>query len=192
MTNMQATGSADGFDLETGASTVVPPGSDLYNRVLSFYYSESQMIDDGELEAWTKLLHPHLRYRMPVRVTRRRNAETSFAKGMGHFWDTYESICLRVRRLTDTKKAWAEDPPSRTRHFVTNLRVREDATGNVHVRSNLLLTRSRWDDTSYELISAERRDVLATGSGALGFLLLRRNILVDQTTLGTVNLAIFL
>ena len=46
--------------------------------------------------------------------------------------DTYASMRLRVDRL-QTEHAWAEDPPSRTRRVVTNIRVRELGPGEVTV-----------------------------------------------------------
>ena len=52
------------------------------------------------------------------------------------------------------------------------------------------MTRSRFNFDEYDLISAERRDILrADGEG---FKLAKREILLDQAVLGTPNLAIFL
>ena len=89
------------------------------------------------------------------------------------------------------ESAWAEDPPSRTRRLVTNVLVEEtDKPQEYSVRSYLLVTRSRFNFDEYDLISAERRDILrADGEG---FKLAKREILLDQAVLGTPNLAIFL
>ena len=97
----------------------------------------------------------------------------------------------RIVRLTGTKSAWAEDPPSRTRRLVTNVLVEEtDKPQEYSVRSYLLVTRSRFNFDEYDLISAERRDILR--SDGEGFKLAKREILLDQAVLGTPNLAIFL
>ena len=56
--------------------------------------------------------------------------------------------------------------------------------------SYLLVTRSRFNFHEYDLISAERRDVLRQDGDS--FKLARREIIVDQAVLGTPNLAIFL
>jgi 3-phenylpropionate/cinnamic acid dioxygenase small subunit len=99
-------------------------------------------------------------------------------------------IMGRVMRLSG-KSAWAEDPPSRTRRLVTNVRVeRGDKPDEYKVRSYLLVTRSRFNFDEYDLISAERHDVLRQVDGV--FKLARREILLDQAVLGTPNLAIFL
>jgi hypothetical protein len=58
------------------------------------------------------------------------------------------------------------------------------------VRSYLLVTRSRFNFDQFDLISAERRDLLRVAGN--DFKLVRREILLDQAVLGTPNLAIFL
>ncbi len=51
-------------------------------------------------------------------------SQTQFSKDMFHFYENYKSIGLRIRRM-ETEYAWAEDPASRARRFVTNVRVSE-------------------------------------------------------------------
>ena len=58
------------------------------------------------------------------------------------------------------------------------------------MRSYLLVTRSRFNFDEFDLISAERQDVLRDVGST--FKLARREILLDQAVLGTPNLAIFL
>jgi len=97
-----------------------------------------------------------------------------------------------VQRLA-TDHAWTEDPPSRTRHFVTNVRTFRHQTGELRVlrvESALLLFRSRGDTREPDLISAGRTDLLReTGDGLR---LARREIIVDESVLRTQNLAVFL
>lgn len=100
-----------------------------------------------------------------------------------------QTLQLRVERL-GSGAAWAEEPPSRTRHFVTNVRVTEGAGENeVQVKSNLLLYRTRGDARRHDLLSAERHDVLRRVDGA--WKLARRIILLDQTTVTTHNFSVF-
>ena len=76
------------------------------------------------------------------------------------------------------------------RRFVSNIRVRSDGSDELQVRSYLLLLRSRFDSPQFEIICADRHDVLRrTPEGPK---LARREIIVDQSTIGTVNLALFL
>ena len=127
---------------------------------------------------------------MPVRVTTARGASSSSQPGMGHFDEDMYSLRKRVQRLA-TDHAWTEDPPSRTRHFVTNVRTfRAEADGELRVESALLLFRSRGDTREPSLISAGRADLLReTGDGLR---LARREITVDESVLRTQNLAVFL
>jgi 3-phenylpropionate/cinnamic acid dioxygenase small subunit len=115
----------------------------------------------------------------------------SIIRTVQHYHDDYRSIMGRIMRLTETKSAWAEDPPSRTRRLVTNVQVNTTGVeGELAVVSYLLLTRSRFDSPDLDLISGERNDVLRLVDGQLK--LIRREVILDQAVLGTPNLAIFL
>ncbi len=161
-----------------------------YREVSEFLFLEAELLDEGRLEEWLDLLTEDIAYRMPVRVTRERGAGCEFVGEMAHFEEDRHRLEMRVRRL-GTRSAWAEDPPSRTRHFVSNIRVRPgEREGELHVRSNLLLYRNRGDSPHQDLLSAERRDVLRRVDG--GWRLARRTILLDQSTVATLNFAVLL
>ena len=126
---------------------------------------------------------------MPVRVTTARGAGFDSLAEMGHFDENMYALRKRVQRLA-TDHAWTEDPPSRTRHFVANVRTFRHQTGELRVESALLLFRSRGDIREPDLISAGRTDLLReTGDGLR---LARREITVDESVLRTQNLAVFL
>ena len=79
---------------------------------------------------------------------------------MAHFDEDRYSLMKRVERL-ETEHAWAEDPPSRTRRFVTNIRCWiGDSDDELVARSNLLLFRSRGDTLGPDLLSGQRTDLL--------------------------------
>lgn len=170
----------------------VPIGSPAYNRVLAFLYTEAHLLDEVRLKEWAATLAQDLVYTAPLRETRPvAQHAASYVRSTHHFEDDWRSIMGRVMRLTGTKSAWAEDPPSRTRRLVTNVWVEQgDKPDELRVRSNLLVTRSRFNFDELDLISAERRDVLRDVGET--FMLARREILLDQAVLGTPNLAIFL
>ena len=150
------------------------------------------MLDQLRLQEWAARLAPDLIYVAPLRETRPMEQHAaSFVRSVQHFHDDWRSVMGRIARLTATKSAWAEDPPSRTRRLVTNVMVTKTASVNEYaVTSYLLVTRSRFNFPEYDLISAERRDLLRRDGDS--FKLARREILVDQTVLGTPNFAIFL
>jgi 3-phenylpropionate/cinnamic acid dioxygenase small subunit len=108
---------------------------------------------------------------------------------MDHFDEDFYSLEKRVSRLEGTH-AWTEDPPSRTRRFVTNVRVTMLDAGDVEAHSYLLLYRSRGDVRPADLLSAERTDRLRRRGD--GWSLLARHVTVDDAVLRMQNLAVFL
>lgn len=173
-------------------ATRVPVGSAVYNHIVEFLYDEARLLDQLRLQEWGARLAQDLVYTAPLRETRTmEHHAASFVRTMQHFHDDWRSMMGRIMRLTGTKSAWAEDPPSRTRRFVTNVNVETTAKPDEYaVVSYLLVTRSRFNFPEYDLISAERRDVLRRDGES--FKLARREIILDQVVLGTPNLAIFL
>jgi 3-phenylpropionate/cinnamic acid dioxygenase small subunit len=162
-----------------------------YWEVHSFLMREAELLDERREREWLEsCIADDVEYLMPVRENRERSEGVGFSDESFYFQDTRGSLELRVKRL-ETEYAWAEDPPSRTRHFVTNVRVAEgDEEDEVAVRSNLLLYRSRGSDPRHDLISAERKDVLRKEEGQ--WKLRKRVILLDHSVLTTHNLSVFL
>jgi 3-phenylpropionate/cinnamic acid dioxygenase small subunit len=165
-------------------------GSETYNRILETLYDEAAALDERRFDDWVAMLDKDLVYTAPIRLTRTGpNRDRDIMRTMMHFDDTYESIRMRTGRLS--KSAWAEDPPSRTRRFVTNVRVGEtDHPDEYEVVSYLFLERSRGDSSVNERMTAERRDVWRRADEA--YKLAKREIIVDQSTLAMANFAIFL
>jgi ethylbenzene dioxygenase beta subunit len=167
-----------------------PVSGEVYLAVCHFLHHEAELLDGNRLDEWLDLLTDDVVYQMPIRMTRERGAESDVSHDMYYFDETRSTLQTRIARLR-TDFAWAEDPPSRTRHSVSNVRVQQ-ASGpdELAVRSYLLLYRNRGDDPGHDLISAERTDLLRRVEGA--WRLARRCVILDQANLGTRNLAIFL
>jgi 3-phenylpropionate/cinnamic acid dioxygenase small subunit len=170
----------------------VATGSALYNEVLEFVYDEAALLDQQKFDDWANLLAEDLSYTAPLRITRQGpDRLNTVVRTTLHFDDDYGSIMGRLERL-GTKSAWAEDPPSRTRRLVTNVRVWETAKPNEYeTESYLLLSRSRYEHYQLQVLSCVRHDLLRR-SGPGAFKLARREIIVDQSVLGMANLAVFL
>ena len=170
----------------------VPVGSPDYNRIVEFLYEEASLLDQIRLQEWGARLATDLVYTAPLRETRTMSQQAaSYVRTVQHFHDDYRSMMGRIMRLTGTKSAWAEDPPSRTRRLVTNVLVHTTAKADEFaVVSYLLITRSRFNFDEFDLISGERHDLLRRDGDT--FKLARRETLLDQAVLGTPNLAIFL
>lgn len=156
-------------------------------RVEALLYREAELLDEGRMEEWLALMAPDLRYVVPIVVTRERGADTTAPTR--HFDDDYQTLRLRVQRLA-TEYAWAENPPSRTRHLVGNIQVAPGPRPNwFAVRSAFLLVRSRGTEAHPELLSGQRRDVWESREG--DWLLHQREVILDQEVLGMRNLSIF-
>jgi phthalate 3,4-dioxygenase beta subunit len=156
-----------------------------------FLVEEAAILDAADWARWLRLLTDDVRYVMPVRVTSMRDRADDGRSDMAHFDEDRYAIEKRVQRLL-TDHAWTEDPPSRTRHLVTNVRTfaGPDGSADVPVESSLLLFRSRGDDREAEYVCALRRDVLRPDGD--GLRLASRHITVEESVLRTQNLAIFL
>jgi len=161
----------------------------LREEVEAFLLKEAELLDELRYREWLELLTPDVHYLAPVRITREREKGPGLVEGMAHFDEDYASLEMRILRL-ETEFAWAEDPPSRTRHHVSNIRVGEPKGDEIPVRSYLLLFRSRGDSPQYDLISCERHDILRRVNGNLK--LAKRVIVLDHSSLPTHNLAVFL
>lgn len=166
-------------------------GSDTYNQVLGHYYEEATMLDNMQFQAWGATLAEDLIYSVPLRHTRTmKNRAADVVKSMQHYDDNYMSMMGRIMRFSGDS-AFAEDPPSRIRRFVSNLQVYETEQANeLNAVSYLLITRNRFDDDFFDLIPCERHDLLRNVDGA--FKLAKREVIVDQSVIGTANLAMFL
>jgi phthalate 3,4-dioxygenase subunit beta len=176
-------------------------GDDRHLRAHQFLVEEAHLLDSACFGEWLTLLHPSIRYRMPVRVTASKATPEQTVQTMDHFDEDLYSLRKRVERL-GTDHAWAEDPPSRTRRHVSNVRTfvdadvpvstatSGDAAAALRVESSVLLYRSRGDRTEATILSAGRSDRLVDVAGELR--LRERLIMVDEAVLRMQNLAIFL
>ncbi|MBO0731326.1 MAG: 3-phenylpropionate/cinnamic acid dioxygenase subunit beta [Acidimicrobiaceae bacterium] len=184
----------------TGRPRVDPA---LFADVSGWLSWEAELLDERRYRDWLGALADDITYRMPVRVTTAVGTAGPVLGDMVHFDEDRYTLGLRVERL-EGRHAWTEDPPSRTRRFVTNVRVTPPAghqllggIREVEVRSYLLLFRSRGDVREADFIATGRTDVLrrrepVDEGGDDDWLLARREIAVDEAVLRTQNLAVFL
>lgn len=154
-----------------------------------FLVDEAYLLDAQQYDAWLDTLADDIRYVMPVRVTTARGAGFDASPGMAHFDEDKYSLTQRVARFA-TEHAWTEDPPSRLRHFITNVRTFVEDDTHLLVESAELLFRSRGDVNESALVSCGREDLLRRSEG--GWKLARRSIFVDESVLRMQNLAVFL
>jgi 3-phenylpropionate/cinnamic acid dioxygenase small subunit len=160
-------------------------------QIEQFLFYEAALLDARRFDEWFALLADDLEYWMPVRTTRALNdVANEFAKlGEGAFFDDDKiSMGQRVKKFT-TGFSWAEDPPSRTRHHVTNVRVIERRADEVVISCNFLVYRSRLAN-EVDVWSGRREDTLRGSEG--NFTLVKRHLFLDDVSLNSKNLSSFL
>jgi 3-phenylpropionate/cinnamic acid dioxygenase small subunit len=177
--------------------------AEVIREIEQFLYREARLLDERRFYDWLDLLTEDVRYWMPVQSTRyplRSKAITvldekryqemvgSPEKALAILDETKESLRSRITRL-DTGMAWAEDPPSRTRHLITNIEVHEGETAaELLVYSNYLVYRSR-GQTEQDFYVGQREDILRHVDGA--WKIARRKVSLDQSVLLAKNVSIF-
>jgi 3-phenylpropionate/cinnamic acid dioxygenase small subunit len=151
---------------------------------------EAWLLDAQAYEDWLEHITDDVHYLMPVRVTTALGAGFDTSPGMAHFDEDKYSLSRRVARFL-TEHAWTEDPPSRLRHHLTNVRTfATEHEDHLVVESATLLFRSRGDVREGSFVSAGREDLLRRVDGQ--WQLARRVIMVDDSVMRMQNLAIFL
>jgi 3-phenylpropionate/cinnamic acid dioxygenase small subunit len=176
---------------------------DVTREVEQFLYREARLLDDRRFHEWLELFTDDIHYWMGSRSNRYpksskaiaildpdRYVEDDLTKAdeLAILDEDKASLTGRVARL-DTGMAWAEDPPSRTRHLITNIEVEQgDAAAEVKVYSNFMVYRSR-AETEQDFYVGARRDVLRRVAGA--WKIAGRKITLDQNVLLAKNVSIF-
>jgi 3-phenylpropionate/cinnamic acid dioxygenase small subunit len=171
--------------------------------VEQFLYREARLLDERRFHEWLDLFTDDIHYWMTARTNRYprsskaiaifdadrytdENAEA--ADEFGLFDEDIGTLRARVARL-DTGMAWAEDPPSRTRHLITNVEVAsETQDGGVTVHCNFIVYRSR-GETDQDFYVGARQDRLRRIDGE--WRISGRRMVLDQNVLTSKNLSIF-
>src|SRR5919202_1912186 len=151
----------------------------LREAIEDFLYHEADLLDERRFEEWLDLFADDARYWMPVRENRLSGPDDPAREleeqgGNYYFDDTKETLRIRVERLY-TGAAWAETPPSRTRHLISNVRIRRESGDEVEVQSSFLVYRTRLEHDR-DLFVGRRTDVLRRVDG--GFRIARRTIVL--------------
>ena len=177
----------------------------IVREVEQFLYREARLLDERRFREWVDLFTEDTRYWAPVGSNRyprsskaikildpNRYVEEGLAteREMAYMDETKDTLSRRVQRLLDTGMAWAEDPPSRTRHLITNIEVEPgDTMFELTVYSNFMVYRNR-AETEQEIYVGARRDVFRRVDGE--WKIARRKIILDQSVLLAKNLTFFL
>ena len=166
----------------------------LQHEIEKFVHLEALLLDERRFEEWLDLFSDDIRYWMPtrsVRYERESHLEHSEYGEVAHFDEDKRGLEERVTRLR-SGMAWAEDPPSRTRHLFTNVMVEAGEEADEYlVRTNFLLYRGRLQ-REVDIFVGVREDVLRRSpEEEYGWLIARRKVTLDQSVLLAKNLSVF-
>ena len=176
---------------------------DLIREVEQFLYREARFLDDRQFHDWLALFTDDVRYWMAGRTNRYPKSSKAISildpdryveddltreDELAILDETKETLSGRVARL-DTGMAWAEDPPSRTRHMINNIEVEPgDVESEIRVYSNFIVYRSR-AETEQDFYVGARQDVLRRVDGE--WKIAHRKLILDQNVLLAKNVSIF-
>jgi 3-phenylpropionate/cinnamic acid dioxygenase small subunit len=167
----------------------------LKEDVEQFLYHEAELLDERRYEEWLDLFTEDARYWMPMRrnVPAEEPALEFTREGLDVNWfdEGKDTLTRRVKQIR-TGVHWAEQPPSRICHMVSNVQVRPasgaPAPAEVAVKSRFLIYRNRVE-TETDFLVGKREDVLRREGD--GWRIARRKIILDQSVLLAKNLTFF-
>jgi 3-phenylpropionate/cinnamic acid dioxygenase small subunit len=165
----------------------------LRQDVEDFLYREAELLDERRYEQWLDLFTDDARYWMPMRQNVPADElEREFTReGLDVNWfdEGKDTLTRRVKQIL-TGVHWAEQPPSRICHMVSNVQILDapPSSDEIEVKSRFLLYRNRVE-TETDMLVGKREDLLRRANGS--FKIARRKIILDQSVLLAKNLTFF-
>lgn len=116
----------------------------LRQEIEDFLFAEAALLDEWRLDEWLALLTDDVTYIVPATDARDADPRTT----LSIISDDAKRLRARAEQLLG-KHAWAENPPSRTRRLITNVRIRRAVTTTagttIEVTANFAVYRFRGD-----------------------------------------------
>jgi 3-phenylpropionate/cinnamic acid dioxygenase small subunit len=157
-------------------------------EVEQFLYAEAALLDARKYREWLGLVADDIHYWMPIRRTVTvSDLDLEFTKpgDMAYFDDDRTLLEMRVKKL-ESSSAWSENPPSRSRHFISNVRILGIEGAEVAVEACFHLYRTRLNSDVDSWVG-RREDVLRRHGSS--FQLAKRHIFLDQTLIRSANMS---
>jgi 3-phenylpropionate/cinnamic acid dioxygenase small subunit len=150
-----------------------------YIAIERFLHREAALLDRRAFREWLGLMAADIVYRVTAQIAR-----DAAAGRLDYAIVDEDAVGLksRVDQISDPRLTRAENPPSFTRRFLSNLQARHGTAPNEFVvETNLLVYRGRPNIPEGGFYVGERRDILRKTAG--GMLIARREIRLDQAIL---------
>ncbi len=171
---------------------ITPVSMELHHEISQFLFYEAQKLDDWQFRDWLTLIAEDIHYTMRTAV----NAQTRDRRRCVQppttwiFNDSKFQLEKRIARL-ETGMAWAEEPPSRTRHFVNNIQISPtEQEDEYDIRVNYLLYRSQKEKDETFYVGMRKDRLRRTGNNEMGWEIAHREIILDQVVITSHNLSI--
>ncbi|MGI9278846.1 MAG: aromatic-ring-hydroxylating dioxygenase subunit beta [Endozoicomonas sp.] len=174
---------------------------ELISQVEQFYFREARMLDNRQYQQWLGLLTEDIIYRIPGRHAafadpKKKETEAfldvgqELSQGLDTPLRDENLLILSVRVMRAFKQnSWTDNPPARTRRFVSNIEVLPDSKPDeFKVYSNLMLSYSRHQKDNY-LYTAQREDQLRLVNGEMK--IARREVILDWNVITAPSLSLF-
>jgi ethylbenzene dioxygenase subunit beta len=174
-----------------GAREGEAAGDATHLQVCRFLHREARLLDEERYEDWLGLFAQDARYWMPT-VENRYRRDPAGPVGrtrMAFYDDTFETLRLRVRRLR-SGLAWAEDPPTRHVHAISNIEAFETDDPQLLIAHSVFTSYRNKLYRDESTLMGRRADVLQRTAD--GLRIRRRKILLAQALLLSRNLNVFL
>jgi 3-phenylpropionate/cinnamic acid dioxygenase small subunit len=114
-----------------------------------FLYREAELLDNREYDKWLSLFTPDATYWLPMED----HTDPELVPSV--IYDDLKSLTMRVHQLS--KRHYAQRPPSRTMHAISNVIVAEsDRPDEVVVRCGVLISELREGDYRQPGLGEER------------------------------------
>jgi len=156
-------------------------------EVEDLFFREAELLDAWRLDEWLELLTDDATYYVPPTD----KPDSSHADTLFIVADDIVRLRERVIRLKDPS-CHAEYPPSRTRRFIANVRVRPGPDGLIDARANFIVYRNRRGGDT-RMFTGEYRNLLARSPSADGALkIAERRAVLDAEELGHMGAVSFL
>jgi p-cumate 2,3-dioxygenase beta subunit len=158
-------------------------------RIEDFLFLEASLLDEWKLDDWLHLLAENCTYQVPSN-----DAPASIAsKALFMIADDKRRTEERVVRLKD-RNAHAEFPHSRTRRFISNVRILErtdldSSQSKVKIQANFTIHRFRRNDDIRTFVGQYQHELLVTDQSIL---ITHRKAILDAYELGSMGLVSFI
>ena len=162
-----------------------------YRAASEFLVYEARLFDQHRYLEWLELVSDDIHYELLAHTVQTAADAAKSRTSVPLFSENRASLQSRVEQLSNPAFTVSENPPSRSRHFVTNIWVeRGTETGELAVSSNLLVYRSRGFDLPQHFFPIVRNDILRDVDGHLQ--LVTRHAESDENIIGSRSITLLI